>query len=283
MINTAGLGDLHKIVVLNPKGGCGKTTLATNLASCYAQRGPPPSLVDCDPQGFSMRWLEQRPAQRPPVHGIEAYGDADDAAVPAAQRVAAEAGAVIFDLPAAIPHAQLHHYTYLADSLLIPVMPSAIDVHSATRLIAELLLDMQLDRHAQKVAIVANRVRRNTRSFQMLRRFLGSLKIPMIAALRDSQNFVHASEQGIGLSEMPAHKIKQDIEQINAIVRWLDKRREHMQRARAEEQRQALVAQAAYERAALRGFKGGDPVTDWLEAEREVDLGTRSRAVQEEQ
>jgi len=65
VFNITGADDLHKVVVLNPKGGCGKTTLATNVASCYALRGPPPTLPDCDPQGFSMRWLEKRPDATP--------------------------------------------------------------------------------------------------------------------------------------------------------------------------------------------------------------------------
>ncbi len=222
MFNITGADDLHKIVVLNPKGGCGKTTLATNLASCYALRSPPPTLLDCDPQGFSMRWLEKRPADRPAINGIEAYGDVD-ATAPLVPQVLPDSSAVIVDLPAAIPHERLHAYTYIADSILIPIMPSEIDVYSATRFIAKLLLDVQLDRHDKKLAIVANRLRRNTKSYQMLMRFLASLKIPMIAVLRDSQNFVHASAQGIGICELPAYRIKHDIVQMIAIITWLDK------------------------------------------------------------
>jgi chromosome partitioning protein len=105
---------------------------------------------------------------------------------------------------------------------LIPVLPSDIDIFSASRFIAELLLDVALDRRDRKLAIVANRVRQNTRSWQMLRRFLSSLKIPMIAALRDTQNYVQAAAQGIGIFELPAYQAKKDIEPMNAIVNWLD-------------------------------------------------------------
>ena len=220
MFNITGADDLQKIVVLNPKGGCGKTTLATNLASCYAVRGLHTTLIDCDPQGFSMRWLEKRSADRPAIYGIEAFADVD-ATVPLGPQVQPDSSALIFDLPGGIPHERLHDYTYIADSILIPIMPSEIDVFSATRFIAELLLDAQLDRRDQKLAVVANRVRRNTKSYQMLMRFLASLKIPMVAVLRDSQNFVHASAQGIGICELPAHRIKSDIVQMNAIVTWL--------------------------------------------------------------
>ena len=266
-MNVTGLDNLYKIVVMNPKGGCGKTTLATNMASSYAQHGPPPTLVDCDPQGFSLRWLEQRPANRPPIHGLAAY----QSAKPLAARVEPDSRALIFDLPAAIAAEQLHHYTYFADTILIPVMPSAVDVHSATRLIAELLLDQQLDRREGKLAIVANRVKRSTKSYQMLRRFLSSLRIPLIATLRDSQNFVYAIGQGIGVCELPAYRALDDIQQLQAIRAWLHKSRPRRRRSLSEHDRQTLIAELAYRHAQERGFQGGDPTADWVEAERQVD------------
>jgi chromosome partitioning protein len=266
VISIKGADNLHKIVVLNPKGGCGKTTLATNLASFYALRGPPPTLVDCDPQGFCMGWLQRRPQDRPAIYGIRGYGDGLNAADSISLEVRPESSTVIVDLPAAIPYERLHAYTYLADSLLLPVQPSEIDVYSATRFIAELLLDVQLDRRERRLAIVANRVRSNTKSYQMLMRFLTSLKIPMIAALRDSQNYVQAAAHGIGICELPIHKIKNDVPQMSAVVSWLDKRR-----TVTMAQRQAMIARAAYRYAERRGFEGGDPVTDWLNAEEEVN------------
>lgn len=267
MISIAGADNLHRIVVLNPKGGCGKTTLATNLASLYAQRGPPPTLIDCDPQGFSLRWLDKRPAERPKIYGLRGYVDGPTPVeLDGALEVPRDSSLAIVDLPAAIPHARLHVYVHLADSLLLPIQPSEIDVYGATRFIAELLMDAQLDRRARKLAIVANRVRATTRSFGMLARFLGSLKIPLIAALRDSQNFVQAIGEGIGVAELPPHRAKQDLPALEAIVRWLDRRR-----AVTAPERETMIARAAYRHAQERGFAAGDPLTDWLEAEREVD------------
>lgn len=265
MISITGGDNPHKIVILNPKGGCGKTTLATNLASYYALRGPPPTLIDCDPQGFGMGWLEKRPAHLPAIYGIRGYGTGVDASAAPHLEVPPDSRTVIVDLPAAIPHEQLYAYTCLADSLLLPIQPSEIDVYSATRFIAELLLDVQLDRNERRLAIVANRVRTRTKSYQMLMRFLSSLKIPMIATLRDSQNYVQAAAQGIGICELPYHKIKNDIRHMNAVFSWLDNRGVAMQ------QRQAMIASVAYQYAEGRGFQGGDPASDWTEAEREVD------------
>jgi chromosome partitioning protein len=216
-------GYLHKIVVLNPKGGSGKTSLATTIAAALAARGAPPTLVDCDPQGYSLRWLEKRPPNRPAIHGVAGYSKAA-AGDSLRQLVGTDSSVVVVDLPGAIAHEDLHDFTYFADRVLIPVVPSAIDVFAASRLIANLLLDAQLDRRDGKLAIVGNRVRSTTRSYAQLCAFLASLRIPMIAALRDTQNFVHAAALGLGITELPASAVREEIEQVARILSWLDRR-----------------------------------------------------------
>ena len=215
--------NLHKIVILNPKGGSGKTTRATNLASYFARRGPPPTLIDCDPMGYSMRWLDNRSSERPKVHGIAAYQHCTDSGKGAELHAWPDSRQMIVDLPAAIPENQLYYQTYDADSILIPVTPSEIDIYSAARFIANLLLVAQFDRRKRNLAIVANRTRKNTISFRMLMRFLSSLEIPVIAKLRDSQVFVRAAAKGIGICDMPAHLVRNDMEEFESIVTWLDK------------------------------------------------------------
>jgi len=140
MLTSTDRNGLHKIVVLNPKGGCGKTTLATNLASYFALRGPPPTLMDCDSQGFSMRWLDQRPDGRPEIRGVCAYEHNLQPADNLQSYISSDTDTVIFDLPGSVGYDKIHSLTYDADSILIPILPSAIDVYSATRFIAELLL-----------------------------------------------------------------------------------------------------------------------------------------------
>ena len=214
--------DLHKIVVLNPKAGSGKTTLVTNLASFFARRGPPPTLVDCDPHGYSTRWLHKRSAERPKVYGVAAYDHCTETGKNVTLHAWPGSKQLIVDLPAALDDDQLYYQTYDADSILIPVVPSEIDIYAASRLIANLLLVAQFDRRSRKLAIVANRTRENTNSFRMLMRFLTSLEIPLVAKLRDSQNYVYAAAEGIGIYEMPAYRVKQDIERMDPLIEWLD-------------------------------------------------------------
>lgn len=223
MFLAANRDDLQRIVILNPKGGCGKTSLATNLASYFALRGPPPALLDQDPQGASMLWLQNRPKNRPPIHGIAAFKQSMNATRSWQLRVPQETRHLIIDTPAALEGPEIHDVIYDATNVLIPVLPSAIDIRSAAKFIADLLLYAQLDRGTTLVGIVANRTRSNTRSLRQLMRFLASLRIPVIAVLRDSQNFVIAADEGLGIYELPHFRAKQDIAEMSKIVDWLDR------------------------------------------------------------
>jgi chromosome partitioning protein len=222
MLITPSRQNLNKIVVLNPKGGCGKTTLVTNLASYYAARGTLPAVMDCDPQGSTMRWIEKRSPSQPPIHGIAAYKKTMQATRSWQLRVPLETTNLIVDSPAGLTHDNLREITRDATSILVPVLPSAIDIHAASRCIADLLLVAKIDRRDRKLAVVANRIRQNTRSFDKLMRFLDSLGIPIIGVLRDSQNFVRAAEEGIGVCEMQLHRVRKEMEQLDAVVGWLD-------------------------------------------------------------
>ncbi|MEO1246299.1 MAG: AAA family ATPase [Pseudomonadota bacterium] len=222
MLKTAQNAQRNKIVILNPKGGCGKSTLATNIAACYARRGNTPAIMDYDPQGSTMAWLERRPDDMPAIHGIAAYKRNMQATRSWQLRVPADAMNLIIDSPAGVSHDALRELTRDASSIIVPVLPSSMDIHAASRCIADLLLVAKVDRRDRKLAVVANRTRRNTKSFNRLMRFLDSLGIPIIAVLRDSQNFVHSAEMGIGLHEMTPSRVKPDLEQLDKIVSWLD-------------------------------------------------------------
>jgi chromosome partitioning protein len=214
----------RKIVVLNTKGGSGKTTIATNLAAYYAWRGGQVALMDLDPQGSSMRWLRQRPPEAPLIHGIAGYEKRLNVTRAFALRSPPGTEYVVVDTPAALPATQMPDTVRDASAIIVPVLPSDIDIHAASRCIADLLLVAKVHRSERRLVIVANRARRYTKAFQSLMRFLQSLRIPVAAVLRDSQAYIRSAETGLGLHEMKGALLQEDLDSWKPLVEWLERR-----------------------------------------------------------
>ncbi|MBE9516176.1 MAG: ParA family protein [Proteobacteria bacterium] len=209
---------MRSILVLNPKGGCGKSTLATNLASYFAwEEEKQVALADFDPQGSSLAWLKARSEQWPEITALD--GSKGSVRAPKGTEV------LIIDAPAAVHGKDITSLVRKAETVLVPVLPSPIDMRAATDFIQTLLKNGQISRGDSKLAVVANRVRENTLIYQELYRFLKGLKIPFVATLRDTQNYVRAVERGVGIFEMAPSAVWQDIEQWEPLVRYLRSKR----------------------------------------------------------
>jgi len=213
---------MQRILVLNPKGGSGKTTIATNLAGYFASQGDRPLLFDNDPQGSSMRWLKKRGPNQPYVHGIAGYERNSRMTRSWQMRIPAECAHVIVDTPAAVHAQDMPEMTKDASAIIVPVLPSDIDIHAFSKCIADLLLIAKVRRDENRIGVVANRVKRNTLVYQSLMRFLETLRIPVIATLRDSQSYLKASEFGMGLHEMKPHLVATDLEDWRPLLAWLN-------------------------------------------------------------
>jgi len=214
---------MQRILVLNSKGGCGKTTIATNLASRYASEGQVTAIVDHDPQGSSMRWLSLRPKEKNEIFGVPAFSRRRSGVTMSwHRRVLPGSDKVIIDAPAGIMGQPLQELVRQVDIILVPVLPSPIDIHAATRFIEELLLVGKVRSFGVQVAVIANRAKKNTLVYQSLERFLIALKLPFVATLRDTQNYVRASARGIGIFEMWDQRVQQDKVQWDPIVEWID-------------------------------------------------------------
>lgn len=221
MLNFKGSADLRRVVVLNPKGGSGKTTLAFNLAGYIASTGRKVALVDMDRQGSSTRWLQNRDACHPRIHGVSAP-DAD----PKGDRrvdVPGDIDIAVIDAPAGLTGAQLSDYTCGAHAILLPVLPSDLDIHAAARLVSELLLVAQVSRRNGRLGVVANRVNERTVAYQQLSNFLKRLSIPVVGTLRDTQNYVWAAGNGLSIHEMQTHRVGRDLEQWQTVTAWLER------------------------------------------------------------
>src|SRR5215212_222273 len=215
---------LQKILILNPKGGSGKSTIATNLAAYYAWKGLRVALMDHDPQGSSMRWLKVRPAELPPIHGIAAYEKKLGVTRTFALRAPPGTERLVIDTPAAVPALQMPELTNDANAIIVPVLPSEIDIHAASRCIADLLLVAKIHRSEHRIVIVANRARRYTKAYTSLMRFLQSLRIPVAAVLRDSQAYVRSAECGMGIHEMKGALLQDDLASWRPLIDWLERR-----------------------------------------------------------
>lgn len=204
---------MHSVMVLNTKGGCGKTTLATNLASYHVRQGHSVMLADFDPQGSSIEWLAARPAERPPITGVKAWKDP--------VRSPERPDYLIIDAPAGVHGRELAHLVRHAQYILIPVLPSPIDIRAAAHFISELLLTCKAMNGAATLAVVANRTREQTLIYKDLERFLNSLDIPFIATLRETQNYIRAAKQGLGIFELPFAQVADDLVEWQPILAWL--------------------------------------------------------------
>lgn len=213
---------MQRILVLNAKGGCGKTTVATNLAGYYADRGLVTVLMDYDPQASSMRWLAMRPAERPDIVGIAAYQRRQGVTRAFQLQLPKNAQRVIVDVPSGVTGIQLIDYVQMADTIILPVLPSPIDIHAAAHFIQDLLLIARIRSRGIRLGIVANRVREHTLVFRDLERFLGTLGFALVTRLRDSQNHMRAAEQGLGIHELHGRRADTDRERWGRLIDWLD-------------------------------------------------------------
>jgi len=220
---------MHRITVMNSKGGCGKTTIATNLAAYYAKQGNVTCLIDHDPQGSSLNWLNRRNEDSPTIHGINASNqdisslDSEFLQPPVGTQV------VITDSPAGVglDTPRLRKLLENTDTLLLPVLPSPIDIHACAHFIETLLIQggaKEIGLKFSDIGIVANRVKSNTLSYRSLRKFLDRLGIPFVASLDDAQNYLFANENGLGIHELYKSRNVKDYEQWSDLLNWIDHR-----------------------------------------------------------
>lgn len=218
-----GSANLRKIVVLNPKGGSGKTTLAFNIAGYIAETGRKVALIDMDPLRSSTFWIQNRPARLPFIYGVAAEsGQTNKRHTAKPVELPPDIDYAVIDAPGALAPEQLADYTVGSHAIMVPVMPSDIDIHAASRLIRDLLLVARVSRANRRLGIVANRVRKNTLAYRRLMKFLSQLSIAVIGVLRDSQNYVTAAHRGICIHELPKSRVSNDLAQWESITRWLE-------------------------------------------------------------
>ena len=201
------------IVVANPKGGVGKSTLSTQVAGYFASRGHAVMLGDADRQQSSRLWLAQRPAAARPITTWDISADL-------IARPPKGTSHVVLDTPAGLHGWRFNDVLKMADKLLIPLQPSVFDIF-ATRAFLD---EVARNKHGDKlqVALVGMRVDTRTLAAAKLQDYVDSLSVPMLAMLRDTQNYVHLAAHGLTLFDVVPGRVEKDLEQWQPICRWLE-------------------------------------------------------------
>jgi chromosome partitioning protein len=213
---------MNATLVINPKGGSGKTTVTTALASYFAARAVPVTVMDYDPQGSSLNWLRLRDTLHNRIHGANAAPQKGNRLRGIEMHVPADTEQLIIDAPAGASGLLLQEMLARTDCILIPVAPSAIDIHATANFIRDLLLAGRIRMRNIRLGVVANRVRNSMPTYEPLERFLKSLRLPLLTRLCDSDVYLKAVETGLGLFEMDEAASAAERSQFLPIAQWVE-------------------------------------------------------------
>jgi chromosome partitioning protein len=205
---------MKTVLIANPKGGCGKTTLATNLAGYFARQGQRVILSDLDWQHSALHWLARRPKHLPTIHpwdGSSERGFDFDF----------EPEVIILDTSAGMRGERLKIAVKQVDQVLIPVQPSAFDIDTTGKFLT-LLADLKKVRKGKcPLALIANRVNDRTLAAAQLKSFLNTLELPVLSLIRDTQIYVQMAAEGTTLFDLPRYRVVRELEQWRGILQWL--------------------------------------------------------------
>jgi chromosome partitioning protein len=201
------------VVVANPKGGVGKSTVATNIAGYYASKGHQVMLGDADRQQSSRLWLRLRPPEARPIASWDVSEDH-------IARPPKGTTHVVLDTPAGMHGKVLQEVMKLADKVVVPLQPSIFDMYATRAFLDELARHGKASR--MQVGIIGMRVDPRTIAADKLQEFVGSLGLPVLGYLRQTQNYIHLAAGGLTLSDVSPGKVERDLQQWEGIWRWLD-------------------------------------------------------------
>lgn len=203
--------DVRAILIANPKGGSGKTTLATNIAGYLASRGKQVALLDLDRQKSATQWLAGRPSGLPPIHALTGEHGRNE-----------RCDCLVIDTPAGLHGRNLEHVLKLAHRVVVPIAPSLFDIHASSDFLRHLHEEKQVRKGRAVVGVVGMRMDPRTRAALTLEQFLKELDLPVLAYLRETQVYVNAAFEGRTLFDLPSSQAERELEQWGFLCNWLD-------------------------------------------------------------
>ncbi|OGT00483.1 MAG: cobyrinic acid a,c-diamide synthase [Gallionellales bacterium RIFCSPLOWO2_12_FULL_59_22] len=203
---------MKTILIANPKGGCGKSTLSVNIAGYLANRGRQVAMLDLDRQQSSALWLATRPADLPHIRMLDSKKEHDR-----------PHDWLVIDSPAGLHGKNLDHAVRLAHKIIVPVAPSLFDLQASLDFLKTLAEEKSVRKNKCQIGVVGMRMEMRTKAAWALEHFLATLDLPVLAYLRETQVYVNAAFEGKSLFDLPHHLAERELEQWAFMQGWLEK------------------------------------------------------------
>jgi chromosome partitioning protein len=203
---------MKAILIANPKGGSGKTTLSTNIAGYLASRGKRVAILDLDRQKSATQWLSSRPRNLPAIELMQSEAETE-----------APLDTLVIDSPAALHGKNLEHALKLVHKVIVPIAPSAFDIQASRDFLEVLHHEKMVRRGKIFIGVVGMRMDPRTRAALTLEQFLKGLDLPVLAYLRETQAYVNAAFEGKTLFDLPPSQAQRELEQWSYLLNWLER------------------------------------------------------------
>jgi chromosome partitioning protein len=202
---------MQAILIANPKGGSGKTTLSTNIAGYLASTGKHVAMLDLDRQKSASLWLAQRDSSLPIIWPLQGE-----------REKAEQADVLVIDSPAGLHGKNLDHAVKLVQKIVVPIAPSLFDIQASYDFLRELSAEKAARKGRVQIGVVGMRMAPRTRAAVTLEQFLAQLDLPVLGYLREAQVYVNAAFEGKSIFDVAPHLAEQDIEQWSDLIKWLE-------------------------------------------------------------
>lgn len=205
---------MRSVLISNAKGGCGKTTIATNLAAAFAAGGLSTAIADVDPQRSSLNWLDRRPADLPEIRGLdwtEGVG-----------KVKKSIDRLVIDAPAAVTPKEFQALLKMADGIVMPILPSAFDQVAAATFLGKIETLKPIRKNRKPVAVVANRVRTRSRSSRALLEFLENFNHAPVMTLRETVMYTDTADTAVSIFDRATQSARRAQADWSQLITFLE-------------------------------------------------------------